>query len=144
MSSVGLVLGAGGVVGQAYHGGVLAVLEHDCGWDPRHADVIVGTSAGSITGTLLRAGVPASELAAWAVQAPLSTEGALLADLFGDEHPTFEPFRVSDVVIRPMSLPGPSMLASALRRPWRWRPLSAAMVLLAPGRHDITEQVTAL
>lgn len=26
---VGLVLGAGGVVGQAYHSGVLAALEHD-------------------------------------------------------------------------------------------------------------------
>ena len=78
MSGVGLVLGAGGVVGQAYHAGVLAVLEHDYGWDPRTADVIVGTSAGSITGTLLRAGVPASELAAWAVRAPLSAEGMVL------------------------------------------------------------------
>ena len=37
MSGVGLVLGAGGVVGQAYHAGVLAVLEHDYGWDPRTA-----------------------------------------------------------------------------------------------------------
>ena len=37
MSGVGLVLGAGGVVGQAYHAGVLAALEHDCGWDPRTA-----------------------------------------------------------------------------------------------------------
>ncbi len=46
MTRVGLVLGAGGVVGQAYHAGVLAVLEHDFGFDPRAVDVIVGTSAG--------------------------------------------------------------------------------------------------
>ena len=62
MKRVGLVLGAGGVVGQAYHSGVLAALEHDLGWDPRTAEVIVGTSAGSITGTLLRLGVSAEDL----------------------------------------------------------------------------------
>ena len=44
MTRVGLVLGAGGVVGQAYHAGVLAVLEHDCGFDAREVDMIVGTS----------------------------------------------------------------------------------------------------
>ena len=55
MTRVGLVLGGGGVVGQAYHAGVLAVLEHDFGFDARTADMIVGTSAGSITGTPLRA-----------------------------------------------------------------------------------------
>ena len=92
MKRVGLVLGAGGVVGQAYHSGVLAALEHDLGWDPRTAEVIVGTSAGSITGALLRNGVPASELAAWSVRAPLSAEGALLEQLFGSEHPEFAPF----------------------------------------------------
>ena len=51
MTRIGLVLGGGGVVGQAYHAGVLAVLEHDLGFDPRSADVVVGTSAGSITGS---------------------------------------------------------------------------------------------
>jgi NTE family protein len=143
-TGIGLVLGGGGVVGQTHHAGVLAALEHDLGWDPRTADVIVGTSAGSITGALLRADVPASELAAWAVQAPLSAEGALLEDLFGTEHPTFTPFRVGDVLTQPMSPPSLSMVIRALRRPWRVRPLSAGMALLPPGRHDITEQLTAL
>ena len=54
---VGLVLGAGGIVGQAYHAGVLAALEVDLGWDARTADVIVGTSAGSVMGTALRMGL---------------------------------------------------------------------------------------
>jgi hypothetical protein len=62
---VGLVLGAGGVVGQAYQVGVLAALEGEAGWDPRQADMIVGTSAGSVTGVALRVGVPATDLAAW-------------------------------------------------------------------------------
>jgi NTE family protein len=143
MSSVGLVLGAGGVVGQAYHAGVLAVLEHDCGWDPRSADVIVGTSAGSITGTLLRAGVPASELAAWAVRAPLSAEGQLLHDILGSEWPELEPFRLLSLLRRP-DLPGWEMLQHAVRRPLSFRPLVAALSLLAPGRLDIASRLAVL
>jgi NTE family protein len=51
---VGLVLGAGGVTGEAYHRGVVRAL-HDLGWDARTADVLVGTSAGSIVTASLRA-----------------------------------------------------------------------------------------
>ena len=57
---IALALGAGGVVGHAYHAGVLAALEEATGWDPRDAEVIVGTSAGSVVGSLLRAGFAAS------------------------------------------------------------------------------------
>jgi NTE family protein len=141
---VGLVLGAGGVVGQAYQAGVLAALEHDFGWDPRSADVIVGTSAGSITGTLLRTGVPASELAAWTVRAPLTDEGRILHRIVGEEVPEFEPFNALHLVRRPPSLPGREMLTRALLRPWHFRPLAASLALLAPGTRDIAEQLTAL
>jgi len=144
MGRVGLVLGAGGVVGQAYHAGVLAALEHDLGWDPRTAEVIVGTSAGSITGTLLRSGVPASELAAWSVRAPLSTEGALMEQLFGREHPQFDAFDAAQLLRRPLSLPGPQMVRRAVTRPWSFRPVTAAMTLLARGTVDIRDQLTAL
>ncbi|GAA2143868.1 hypothetical protein GCM10009844_16760 [Nocardioides koreensis] len=144
MSTVGLVLGAGGVVGQAYHAGVLAALEHDCGWDPRTADVVVGTSAGSITGTLLRVGVPASELAAWVVQAPLSDEGMVLQDMLGSEIPVFEPFRVLPILRRLPDPPGREMLQRAVIRPWSFRPMAAALALLAPGRFDIAEQLGML
>ena len=61
---VGVVLGAGGVVGQAYQSGVLASLEERFGWDPRAASLIVGTSAGAVTGALLRLGVAPGDLAA--------------------------------------------------------------------------------
>ena len=54
---VGLVLGAGGVVGHAFHDGVLAALRDATGWDPRRADLIVGTSAGSVVAATLRAEV---------------------------------------------------------------------------------------
>lgn len=141
---VGLVLGAGGVVGQAYHAGVLAALEHDCGWDPRSADVIVGTSAGSITGTLLRVGVPASELAAWTVQAPLAAEGMVLKNLLGSEIPVFEPFRLMPLLRRLPDPPGWEMLQRALIRPWTFRPMAAALALLAPGHLDIAQQLGML
>jgi NTE family protein len=144
MASVGLVLGAGGVVGQAFHAGVLAALEHDHHWDPRSAEVIVGTSAGSITGTLLRVGVPASELAAWVVQAPLEAEGALLHEMLGPEIPVFEPFKVLPILRRLPDPPGREMLQRALIRPWSFRPMTAALALLAPGRLDIAEQLAML
>ena len=60
---VAVVLGAGGTVGHAFHAGVLAALHHELGWDARHADLVVGTSAGSVVAALLRAGLPAADLA---------------------------------------------------------------------------------
>jgi NTE family protein len=144
VAKVGLVLGAGGVVGQAYHSGVLAAIEHDWGWDPRSAEVIVGTSAGSITGTLLRTGVPASELAAWTVKAPLEAEGQILHQIVGHEVPEFDRFNPLELVRRPPSLPGREMLKRALLRPWSFRPFAASMALLAPGPRDIADQLRAL
>ncbi len=144
MTRVGLVLGAGGVVGQAYHAGVLAVLEHDFGFDPRSADLIVGTSAGSITGTLLRLGVRAEDLAAWTVKAPLSGDGDVLRQIADTEVPELAPFRPLELLRRPMRLPAVAMVQGALTRPWRFRPLAAAGVLMAPGRRDIGEQLAAL
>jgi NTE family protein len=52
------VLGAGGVLGGAWLAGGLAALADVTGWDPATADVIVGTSAGSMIGALLACGVP--------------------------------------------------------------------------------------
>ena len=55
---VGLVLGAGGVMGGAWLTGGLHAIARETGWDPASADYIVGTSAGSMMGSLLAAGVP--------------------------------------------------------------------------------------
>lgn len=144
MAKIGLVLGAGGVVGQAFHAGVLAALEHDLGWDPRSADVIVGSSAGSVTGTLLRLGVPAHDLAAFAVESPLSVEGASVLDaLTGDEPDEFPPPAARDL-LRPWRLPSPALVARTVRRPWAFRPAVAAMTLLPAGTIDILERASLL
>lgn len=53
----GLVLGGGGVLGASWMIGALAAVEEAYGWDPREAEVIVGTSAGSVLSGLLGAGL---------------------------------------------------------------------------------------
>ena len=82
VGSIGLVLGAGGVVGGAYHAGALAALAEAARWDARGADVIVGTSAGSIAGASLRAGLSGADQFARATSGDLSPEGArIIGDL---------------------------------------------------------------
>ncbi len=140
---VALVLGAGGIVGQAYHAGVLAALENDLGWDPRTADLIVGSSAGSVTAALLRLGVPASDLAAWAVKAPLSVRGSsVIGYLEGNREELTRP-ELRDW-LRPWRVPSAALLARLARRPWGVRPLAALMTLVPPGRIDITQPAKLL
>ena len=143
MTRIGLVLGAGGTVGQAYHAGVLAALEHDLGWDARTADVIVGTSAGSVTGTLLRLGVPSHDLAAWAVEAPMSVEGEEVRERIDRDRPPFPPF-TADHWLRRWRLPSRRLLARMVKRPWAFRPSVAAMTLMPTGRVDLVEHTNGL
>jgi NTE family protein len=51
-----LVLGGGGVLGEAWLRALLAGLEAGTGWDMRECDAFVGTSAGSIVSAVLAAG----------------------------------------------------------------------------------------
>src|SRR5215208_352157 len=55
---VGLVLGAGGVLGGAWLTGGLYALARETGWDPMSADTVVGTSAGSMIGSLVAGWLP--------------------------------------------------------------------------------------
>jgi len=55
---VGLVLGAGGIQGGAWLTGALEALATETGWDPMEAKRIVGTSAGSMIGTIVASGTP--------------------------------------------------------------------------------------
>ncbi len=143
MTRVGLVLGAGGTVGRAYHAGVLAALEHILSWDPRTADIIVGTSAGSITGTMLRLGIPASDLAGPLTGAPLSDEGAQLLERLLGQWP-----RLPSVAplswLRPWRPPSRALLGRVIRRPWAFRPDVAAMTLLPAGTIDPSARAAPL
>ena len=59
---VGLVLGAGGVVGASWLIGALDALETETGWRAVDAERIVGTSAGAVVGALAASGVSSEEL----------------------------------------------------------------------------------
>ena len=63
---VGLVLGAGGVIGGAWLMGALEALEAETGWRATDAERIVGTSAGAVIGALAAAGVPPEYMSAYA------------------------------------------------------------------------------
>jgi NTE family protein len=62
MTTRGLVLGGGGVLGAAWTVGALTALEDHLGLDVRTFDQMVGTSAGSVLCSLLAAGVSVAEL----------------------------------------------------------------------------------
>jgi NTE family protein len=57
------VLGAGGVLGMAWSIGALHALEDAEGFDPRTAEVVVGTSAGSVLAALVGCGLSTTTLA---------------------------------------------------------------------------------
>jgi NTE family protein len=142
--SIGLVLGAGGVVGQAYQAGVLAALQRETGWDPRTAALVVGTSAGSVTGAALRVGVPATDLAASLYGVATSRRGgAILRRILpSDVGPLPTPSVRS--LLRPWNPPSPALIARAVRRPLAFRPEVAAMTLLPRGQIDLSERARGL
>ncbi len=71
---IGLVLGGGGIAGYAFHAGVLAALDELTGFDPRNAEIIVGTSAGSIAAAALRGGVTSIALRSRLLNATVDPE----------------------------------------------------------------------
>ncbi len=117
---VGLVLGAGGVMGGAWLTGGLHALASETGWDPGSADHIVGTSAGAMMGALCAAGVPP-----WFMVA--HSAGEVFDDLTDARgRPAREADRSAGAVFRlHRGLPGPW--------PGSWR--LALRTLLGPTRH---------
>lgn len=132
---IGLVLGAGGAVGHAFHAGVLAALDEVTGWDARDAEIVVGTSAGSLVGASLRAGLSGTDLAARASGSTMSDEGCALVEraVAATQHlppiPSRPPRRRG---VPAMSAPG--ALVRAAFRPWRARPGALAAAVLPAGR----------
>jgi NTE family protein len=128
---VGLVLGAGGVVGVAFHAGVLCGLSEGLGWDPRTVDLVVGTSAGSVTAAGLRAGIAAGDLYARVCGTKLSPEAA---ERLSRSERFIESGRESNPARLPAGMPAaPGVLVSAGLRPWKVRPAAVLAGLLPPG-----------
>ncbi|HEV2891807.1 MAG TPA: patatin-like phospholipase family protein [Frankiaceae bacterium] len=115
MTRIGLVLGAGGVTGEAFHRGVLWALKEAAGFDARDAEVIVGTSAGSLVGASLRcSGMPARPVAALVEEQRIPRR------------------------------PDPRPIIATLRRPWNARAGVLATALLPTGSRPMDAIVDGL
>lgn len=131
MSRVGLVLGAGGSVGHAFHAGVLAGLEEATGFDPRRAEIIVGTSAGSLVAALLRAGFETADLHANACGHPVSAAGSrMLARMGAQGEIPIPSLSHADIAHGPAAA---GVILAAARRPWSVRLGALAAGLLPAG-----------
>jgi len=119
---VGLVLGAGGVLGGAWLTGALHAIAGETGWDPGSAEYVVGTSAGSMVGALLACGVPPWFMVAHSMGEPL--HGAL--DAHGEQLPDGDRAVLSSYRLhRGMPALGPGswrLAVSSLARPYRYSP----------------------
>jgi NTE family protein len=129
MTTIGLVLGAGGAAGRAFHVGALAAIQDAAGWDAREAQLVVGTSAGSIVGALLRAGVSARDYCAWTAGEPVSEEAAGILRRVGGKQLPPTP-RQAPPRWRPAA---PRLLLRAAALPWRFRLGALAAAALPEG-----------
>lgn len=132
MARVGLCLGAGGLGGQAYHAGVLAALELDLGWDARTTDLLVGTSAGAVTGAMLRLDSSPFDLASWVTGRPWSPN-QLLLEGFASVRDDLPPLNLR-TFFRPWRLPAMRTWVPIGRQSWPLRPMAILSSMLPPGR----------
>jgi NTE family protein len=143
VARIGLVLGAGGIVGHAFHAGVLSALAEATGWNPRSAEVIVGTSAGSRVGAMLRAGVSAGDLAAFTAGDPPSEEGARFLARLGPPA-KLPPFTLAGLLDDFPAASSPRFLLRAALRPWEARFGTVLAASLPAGRVPTEEMVAGL
>jgi NTE family protein len=142
MARIGLVLGAGGILGSAWTAGALANLAERIALPLGEVDLMMGTSAGSVLGAALRCGMTVEELVAHQRGAPPAEIGA---DLDGGDLPDMRTIeRESGDGRPPLPLPwigSPRLLVSAAAHPLRTNPMIAASGLLPTGRARMTSLV---
>src|SRR3954453_19929852 len=132
---IGLVLGAGGVLGGSWMAGALQAVSDELGWDPSAAESVVGTAVGAVVGGLLACGVSPSYLVAHCsgeqppgVSAALSRAEASRAD------------RATDRERRGLAELGPGswrLALTSLTRPRRHTPAAVLAGWLPRGRTEI-------
>ncbi len=132
----GLVLGGGGVLGAAWMIGALSAVESAYDWDPRTAEVIVGTSAGSVLAALLGAGFDVGQMRRHQTGEPASD----------DPEVDFDADRADGGALPPrpkLGIGSATLLARAARHPSRYPPL-AALSAFAPHGQASAEPIRGL
>lgn len=123
----GLVLGAGGVLGASWTIGALGALQEATGWDPREAEVIIGTSAGSVLAALLGGGLSVDQL--------LNHQRGVIVE--GDPRIEYDSERASGGALPPrpkLGIGSRQLLLKAARNPRRFPPLAIASAIAPRGR----------
>lgn len=113
-------------MGGAWLTGALEAIEAETGWLPKHADHVVGTSAGAMIAALTTAGVPTREIPDLFIG---RSAGKELIDPALRAHPV-------GATLRPNGLPNPklgsfSLALAALRHP-RQLPVGVALAAILP------------
>ena len=130
MTRRGLVLGAGGVLGAAWTIGALAAVEEHYHWDPREADVLIGTSAGSVLAAFLGCGVGVEQL--------LNHQRGVIVP--GDPQIDYDPDRDAGGALPPrpkLGIGSPRGVLSSALRPWKVTPMGALSAVLPQGRGSL-------
>ncbi|HVU60800.1 MAG TPA: patatin-like phospholipase family protein [Mycobacteriales bacterium] len=120
----GLVLGGGGVLGAAWMIGALSAVSDAYEWDPRDAEIVVGTSAGSVVGAMLACGL--------GVETLINHQRGIVAP--GDPDIGFDPDTAAGGTLPPrpqLRIGSASLLAKTVLHPRRL-PVLAALSGLAP------------
>jgi len=123
----GLVLGGGGVLGASWMIGALSAVRDAYGWSPGDAEVLVGTSAGSVLSALLGCGVTVDTLVNHQRGVPAP----------GDPQIDFDPDNASGGPLPPrpkLGIGSTALLARAMRNPRRMPPLAVLSGLAPRGR----------
>lgn len=123
----GLVLGAGGVLGASWTIGALGALQEATGWDPREAEVIIGTSAGSVLAALLGGGLGVEQL--------LNHQRGVIVE--GDPRIEYDSERASGGALPPrpkLGIGSRQLLMRAARHPRKYPPLAIASAIAPRGR----------
>jgi NTE family protein len=121
---VGLVLGAGGVLGAAWMTGALQPLAERMPCRVDQVDLLVGTSAGSVLAAALRCGASIGELVAFQRGEAFGVLGEIVEDLHGGPLPPRPHLRFGS----------PRLAAATLLTPHRVHPWVGASAWLPRGR----------
>jgi NTE family protein len=122
---VGLVLGAGGVLGGAWMVGALAAVQERLGFAVGEAELVMGTSAGSVLAAALRCGVGVEDMVA-------HQRGALVGGVLDLGPPDLGQRALPPPPM--LRVGSPRLMLAALRAPHRMHPWVAASALLPQGR----------
>ncbi len=125
---IGVVLGAGGVLGAAWTAGALVALQRRLTRPLGEVDHIIGTSAGSIMAAALRCGVGVDEIVEHQRGGRLLTLPQL-SELDGDTGPL--------PALPRLRIGSPRLLARTAIAPHRVRPWVAASALVLQGRGQL-------